>query len=91
MFSTKAGRPPAQRKRISQYKTAFKPLNKRSMNDNKQSSNVEQPSQPTLLKISTAKKSLRSSHTSSQQSNELGKTILTAFTDLLKKEKSSCK
>ena len=28
---------------------------------------------------------MRSSHTSSQQSNELGKTILTAFTGLLKK------
>ena len=74
MFSTPAGRPPVQRKRISKFKAAIKPLKRVK---------VDQPTKPALLIVARAKKSTLSIPSSSQQSNVLEKPILTAFTDLL--------
>ena len=76
MFSTPAGRPPVQRKRISKFKAAIKPLKRVK---------VDQPTKPALLIVARAKKSTLSIPSSSQQSNVLEKPILTAFTNLLQK------
>ena len=76
MFSTPTGRPPVQRKRISKFKAAIKPLKRVK---------VDQPTKPALLIVARAKKSTLSIPSSSQQSNVLEKPILTAFTDLLQK------